>query len=186
MPVHMRLTPPTDRGPIRVGCWRPYYSRYDVARWLKEAALQICCVCNTFQKASNVFPLNERDNTVLNRVPNFHYAESDVDMPDGVQWGAEGPLQERRICSKCRRHMARTNLVPPYAWTFLRQPAVPSVLRQLNRIEKQLVARGTVAQKVVLLPRGQQPAVIGSCCSYLLDQPRMYAALQEGLLFLPK
>ena len=143
---------------------------------------QVCCICNTFHVLANTTPISADENALVS-APGFHFAESDTRdaSGEGLAWGEEVPAGLRRICSKCHRHMASKKQVPPYAWVFLRQPAVPKCLETLNRVERQLVARGSAVHKVLLLPRGQQSGTVGSCCSYLLEEPRMYATLQESL-----
>lgn len=172
--MHMRLCPKIDREPIHSGRWRPFYTTADVRRWIRNGLSQVCCICNTFQTVCNTAPISTSENAVAQATEAFHFEECDTRDTRGLSWGRVAQDSLRRICLKCRRHIARTHQIPPFAWTFLRQPAVPSCLSNLNRVEQQLIARGTAQHKVLLLPREEQSGTVGNCCSYLLQEPRRF------------
>ena len=127
------------------------------------------------------FPLNTADKAVFKGIPDFTFAENDVRDPHGLQWGSVPPDFLLRICSRCRRYITSKSILPHWSWVYLRQPAVPTCLSILNRVEQQLIAKGSAAQRIVLLPRGQQQGAVGSCCSYLMDRPRIYSMLQQSI-----
>ena len=162
----------------------PPYRKDNIANWISEGHTSVCCVCNSWQQRRSCPTVTVRGllKAALQRTALEEKSEAFLaseDLVGGVTLDAENETHQLRWCCRCRDHVKKHLKLPAWAWTFHRQCPVPDCLRFLNRIERQLLQKVGVAQRLVVWSQGEQVGLEGLSCLYLHEEPRAYKVLKD-------
>ena len=69
------------------------------------------------------------------------------------------------ICITCDKHLKKNKTPPQAVSNKLMLDPIPDVLKDMNRLEKTLIAKRILFKKIMIMPKGQQPKIRGAVCN---------------------
>jgi len=133
---------------------------------IKEGPYYFCVVCNRslYRKTVKLFSIEHYKQDV-------YHAFTPVKCFDSLKY----------ICLTCDRHLKKGSIPCQAVWNKLQLDELPHEINILNRLEKVLIAKRILFKKISIMPRGQQPKVIGAVCNVPVRADKVSECLPRGM-----
>ena len=132
----------------------------------KQGPFHVCIICNRCMYARSliVFQIDK-------------YVEFDINVSPLL---FPIPGKPEKICKTCDKSLKQSKVPPQAVWNKLQLAQGPTIMQNLNVLERILISRRILFKKILIMPKGQFPKMRGAICNVPIDTTDVMDILPRG------
>ena len=108
----------------------------------------------------------------------FHFNKYNLDLTGIIQKVTKKDITY--ICNTCQSYLKKSHIPAQAVCNKLQIFEDPAEIKNLNRLERILIARRILFKKVIIMPKGQFPKLKGAICNIPIDTSHITNVLSHG------
>ena len=132
----------------------------------KQGPFHVCIICNRCLYPRSLIAFQQDK-----------YAEFDINVSSLL---FPIPGKPEKICKTCDKSLKQSKVPPQAVRNKLQLFQGPTIMQNLNVLERILISRRILFKKILIMPKGQFPKVRGAICNVPIDTTDVMDVLPRG------